>query len=172
MLKVHLHFTSALSLNFHIYVCASNPREIQKLRSRLSSCPIVSALARLMLAMLLHQNAWKLPVCAFVGLIDTCPFTNTHGNYHSACLSRSYKQIPIYKHSKLQCMEIYKHSKLQHMEISTLRAFLGLIGICPFTNTPSYNAWKTHTFLGLRGICRFTNTPSYSAWKLPLHVPF
>jgi hypothetical protein len=35
------------------------------------------------------------------------------------------------------------------MEITTARAFLGLIGICPFTNTPSYNAWK-----------------------LPSHVPF
>jgi hypothetical protein len=146
-----------------------------------------------------------------------------HGNYHSTCLSRSYRHIPI-----------YKHSKLRRMEITTPRAFLGLIGICPFTNTPSYSAWKlpleitiykqstclsrsyrhmpiykhsklqqhgnyhstclsrsyrhmpiykhsklqcmeittTCAFLGLIGICPFTNTPSYNAWKLPLCVPF
>jgi hypothetical protein len=28
------------------------------------------------------------------------------------------------------------------MEITTTHAFLGIIGIYPFTNTPSYNAWK------------------------------
>jgi hypothetical protein len=127
-----------------------------------------------------------------------------HGNYHSACLSRSYRHMPIYKHSKLQRMEIttpraflgligicpftntpsystwklplaclsrsyrhmpiYKHSKLQCMEITTLHAFLGLIGICPFTNTPSYSCMEITTpraFLGLIGICPFTNTPSY-----------
>jgi hypothetical protein len=51
-----------------------------------------------------------------------------------------------------------------HMEITTLRAFLGLIGICPFTNTPSYMEITTlRAFLGLIGICPFTNTP----WKLP-----
>jgi hypothetical protein len=121
-------------------------------------------------------------LCAFLGLIGICPFTNTprgnythigislqtlqvtaHGNYHSTCLSRSYRHMPI-----------YKHSKLQRMEITTLCAFLGLIGICPFTNTPSYNMEITTlcAFLGLIGICPFTNTPSYNAWKLPLRLPF
>jgi hypothetical protein len=72
---------------------------------------------------------------AFIGLIDICPIqalqVSTHGNYHYVCLSRSYGHILVYKHSELQCMEI-----------TTPRAFLGLIEICPFTNTPSYNAWK------------------------------
>jgi hypothetical protein len=73
---------------------------------------------------------------AFIGHIGICPHLQTlqvatHGNYHSTCLFRSYRH-----------MTIYKHSKLQRIEITTLRAFLGLIGICSFTNTPSYNAWK------------------------------
>jgi hypothetical protein len=46
------------------------------------------------------------------------------------------------------------------MEITTLCAFLGLISRFPFTNTPSYNAWKS------------TNTPSCNTWKLALCVPF
>jgi hypothetical protein len=74
---------------------------------------------------------------------------------HSVCLSRSYRHMPIYKHYELQRMKIYKHSKLQPMEITTLHAFLVLIAICPFTNTPSYSAWKSFGFLCFIGICPF-----------------
>jgi hypothetical protein len=57
-------------------------------------------------------------------------------------------------------MPIYKHSNLQRMEITTPLAFLGLIDICAFTKTPSYNAWKLplRAFLGFIDICSFTNT--------------
>jgi hypothetical protein len=112
-----------------------------------------------------------------------------HGNYHVACLSRSYRHMHVYKHSKLQRMEIttlraflglietflfktlqvsahgnyhsmclsrsdrhmlvYKHSKFQLLEITTPCAFLGLIDIFPFTNTPSYNAWKIPIYVPL-----------------------
>jgi hypothetical protein len=44
------------SLNCHIYVCASNPREIQKFVLALVQLSFASTLACLMLAMLLHHT--------------------------------------------------------------------------------------------------------------------
>jgi hypothetical protein len=124
-LKVRLHYTSAPSFNYHIYVRRINFKVISKFTLALVQLSFASALARLMLAMLLHH---------------TPSLENFHGllsmSLRMACpcfwIFALFSQL---ESSTGWSFHLTKYSKYSFLLVLLLTLLLSMHSICGFSAT-------------------------------------